>query len=54
MFPRHHLEIEEDSSKAREAREVFVCVCVGGGGVSESKRGRDDGNDGVGILLCGG
>ena len=53
MFPRHHLEIEEDSSKAREAREVFVCVCVGGG-VSDSKRGRDDGNDGVGILLCGG
>ena len=31
-----------------------MCVGVCGGGVSESKRGRDDGNDGVGILLCGG
>ena len=30
-----------------------MCVCVWGG-VSDSKRGRDDGNDGVGILLCGG
>ena len=30
---------------------MCVCVC---GGVSKSKRGRDDGNDGVGILLCGG